>query len=397
VRLRSERIVTPDTVLAGELTLTGGRIDSLGPVAADGSHDGEVIDVGRAWILPGFIDTHVHGGGGAQCNATDPDEITEVARFHAGHGTTALLATTVSAPVDALVESLGAIATVAEAGPRGDGAIVLGAHLEGPFLSREWHGAMDPETFLEPEQGVVARLLEAGPVQWMTFAPELPGALALVPQLVRAGAVASIGHSGATYEQVRAAVRAGARAATHTFNAMRPLHHREPGVVGAVLDLDEVSCEVICDGVHVDPVALRLAYRAKGPGQIRLVTDAMAAAGMADGEYRLGRQRVRVHEGRALLVEGSQTLAGSTLTMGDAFRNAISFLGVGVPEAATMAATNPARMLGLADHKGALAKGMDADLVVLDDDLRVQATMVAGTWVYRRGDMAYPGTPYSRP
>ncbi len=383
MRLRCKRIVTPAGVVSGEVTVAGGRIASVGTgtQAAD-----DVVELGRAWLVPGFIDTHVHGGGGAQCNTTDPDELHAVARFHARHGTTALLATTVSAPIEALVECLRTIAAVARAGPRGGEAAILGAHLEGPFISPKWPGAMDPGTFLEPETGVVDWLLEAGGVKWMTLAPELPGALELVERLTRVGAVASVGHSDATYAQVKAAVEAGARAGTHIFNAMRPLHHREPGVVGALLDLDEVSCELICDGVHVDPAALRIAYRAKGLGQVRLVTDAMQAAGVADGEYRLGGSRVTVTGGRALLADRPDTIAGSTLTMGAAVRGAVAFLGVDVPDAAVMAATNPARMLGLGDRKGAIAPGLDADLVVLDAALQVTATMVAGEWVSGRPD-----------
>jgi N-acetylglucosamine-6-phosphate deacetylase len=287
----------------------------------------------------------------------------------------------VSAPLDELVECLGAIARVSDAGPAADEAAVLGAHLEGPFISREWPGAMDPVTFLAPEPETIEPLLLTGAVRWMTLAPELPGALELIARLRAGGAVASVGHSDATYAQVSAAVKAGARAATHTFNAMRPLHHREPGVVGAVLDLAELSTELICDGVHVDPAALRLVHRAKGTPGVRLVTDAMQAAGMADGEYLLARTRVRVSGGRALLAEKPETIAGSTLTMEEAVRNAVGFLGVDVPAAAQMAAGNSARLLGLAERKGALGPGFDADLVVLDDELRVRATMIAGSWV----------------
>jgi N-acetylglucosamine-6-phosphate deacetylase len=379
MRLLSERIVTPTGTIAGEVVIAEGRIASVGTDAGSGS---DVVDVGRRWIVPGFIDTHVHGGGGAQFNTVDPDEVRAVARLHAEHGTTALLATTVSAPVDELVGCLETIAQVANAGAHGDGAVVLGAHLEGPFISPEWQGAMDPTTFLEPRAGAVERLLGTGCVRWMTLAPELPGALELVKRLEAAGAVASVGHSDANYEQVQAAVKAGARAATHTFNAMRPLHHRDPGVLGAVLDLDAVSCELICDGIHVSPPALRLAYRAKGPPGLRLVTDAMQAAGMADGEYLLGSLPVSVSDGRAVLSGGSGVIAGSTLTMGEAVRNAVRFLGVSLEDAVTMAAGNPARMLGLSERKGAIAEGLDADLVVLDEELRVCGTLVEGAWVY---------------
>lgn len=392
MRLRSERIVTPAGVVSGEVVVNGGRIASIGPPGRAGAGaagaGGETVDLGDAWVLPGFIDTHVHGGGGAQCNTTDPDELRAVTRFHARHGTTALLATTVSAPLDELVESLRTIAAVSAAQRAADGATVLGAHLEGPFISSRWPGAMDASTFLEPDEDSVERLFGAGSVKWLTLAPELPDGVGLVERVTKRGAVAAIGHSDATGAQVRAAVGAGARAATHTFNAMRPLHHREPGVVGAVLDLAAVSCELICDGVHVDPAVLRIAVRAKGRRGVRLVTDAMQAAGMADGDYLLGGARVTVRDGRALLAEAPETIAGSTLTMDAAVGNAVRLLGVGVPEASVMASGNPARLLGLHERTGALVPGLDADIVVLNDDLRILATMVAGAWVHGPGTAA---------
>ena len=220
----------------------------------------------------------------------------------------------------------------------------------------------------------------AGSIRLMTLAPELPGALELVKQLARAGVVASIGHTSATDAEVREAVRAGATAATHAFNAMPPFHHRKPGAVGAVLDLQEVSCELICDGFHVDPVAMRLLYRAKGALGTRLVTDAMAAAGMPDGEYRLCGRPVTVTGGRAVLADG-ESIAGSTLTMEAAVQNAVRFLGVPIAEAVLISSTNSARLLGLHGRKGAIAAGLDADLLVLNELLAVEATMVAGRWL----------------
>jgi N-acetylglucosamine-6-phosphate deacetylase len=214
----------------------------------------------------------------------------------------------------------------------------------------------------------------------MTLAPELPGAHSLTEAVVRAGAIASLGHSDATYAEAAAGIDAGARSATHLFNAMRPFHHREPGILGAVLDRDEVNCELICDGIHVDPVALRVVLAAKGQAGVRLVTDAMQASGMPEGEYRLGGAAVDVRDGRAEIAGGG-SIAGSTLTMGGAVRNAVRFLRVDVVDAVTMGSLNPARVLGIEDRKGSIAAGMDADLVVLDDSLSVRATMVGGSWV----------------
>jgi N-acetylglucosamine-6-phosphate deacetylase len=385
MRLRSERIVTAAGTTAGEVVVRDGRIERVGPVGRlDGG--GDVVDLGTRWVLPGYIDLHVHGGGGAQFNTSEPEEVLSAARFHARHGTTALLATTVAAPMAELQTALGAIGSCVAwrdaAVPR-DGAIVLGAHLEGPFLSPKRPGAMDPADFATPDDRALQRLLSAaGPsLRMMTIAPELPGALELVELLIAAGVVVSLGHSDATYAEASAAVRAGARSATHLFNAMRPFHHREPGVLGAVLDLPEVNCELICDGVHAEPAALRIAFRVKGRDGVRLVTDAMRAAGMPDGEYLLGGSRVVVTQGRAT-VAGGDSIAGSTLTMDAALANAVRFLGVTPQEAAVLASANPARLLGLGRRKGSIAAGMDADLVVLDDELRVCGTLVEGAWVW---------------
>ena len=375
--LRSRRIVCPGGTLDGEVVVQDGRISSAGPASgAPSVSDDEVLDLGTGWLVPGYIDPHVHGGGGAQCNTSDAEEIAEVARFHARRGTTGLVATTVAAPMEELQSALDAVARCAA-------PTLLGAHLEGPFLSRERPGAMDPELFLDPDVEQLGRLLEAGAgrVRVMTLAPELPGSLELVELLARDRIVVSIGHTEAADADVRAAVHAGASAATHVFNAMAPFHHREPGAVGAILDLPDVSCELICDGIHVDPVAMRLLYQAKAASRVRLVTDAMSAAGMPDGEYRLGGRPVTVVGGRAVLAGGG-SIAGSTLTMEAAVRNAVRFMGVSVEEAVLMASTNSARLLGLEGRKGQISAGSDADLVVLDELLAVQATMVAGRWMF---------------
>lgn len=377
MRLRSTRIVTPAGVTNGVVSVGDGVIEA---VAADASPGQPVLDLGDRWLLPGYIDVHVHGGGGAQCNTDSVDEILAMARFHASHGTTALVPTTVAAPVTELEAALGAIASAV--GRRDGGAAVLGSHLEGPFISPARPGAMDAGCFTDPDASLAARLLAAGrgTVSMMTLAPELPGALPLVRRLAGEGVVVSFGHTEASYAQIEAAVQAGARSATHLFNAMPPLHHRKPGVIGAALDLSEVTCELICDGVHVNPAVLRLAWRVKGVSGLRLVTDAMQAAGMLDGEYRLGGAPVEVRGGRAKLGPGGP-IAGSTLTMDAALRNAVRFLGVSVPEASIMASWNPARLLGISDRKGSIVAGMDADLVVLDDDMSACATMLEGWWL----------------
>jgi N-acetylglucosamine-6-phosphate deacetylase len=376
--LRGGRVVTPDGVRDADVIVRGQRIVAVDPPSARGE-EVEVVDLAGRWVLPGFVDLHVHGGGGAQCNTATADDVQRVARFHARHGTTSLLATTVAASVEDLLAALRAMRAAAAA-PAADGAEVLGAHLEGPFLSPRWPGAMDARHFVAPDLAVADRLLAGGGVRMLTLAPELRGALELVRVAAAAGVVVSMGHTGATYGEASAAVDAGARAATHVFNAMRPFHHREPGVLGAALDLDGVTCEVICDGVHVDAAAMRLLVRSKGPARIALVTDAIEATGLPDGDYRLGARPISVVGGRATLPE-SETIAGSTLTMARALRTAVELCGVAVEDAARMASTTPAELLGIADRKGLLAAGRDADVAILDPDLSLAGVLARGAWI----------------
>ncbi|HET9102696.1 MAG TPA: N-acetylglucosamine-6-phosphate deacetylase [Solirubrobacteraceae bacterium] len=379
LRLRSERIVTPAGVTAGEVAVREGRIVALRTGAAGLSHPGagERVDLGDAWLLPGMIDGHVHGGDGGRAESADPDELVAMAELHARHGTTGLLPTLVPAPAQELLAALGAIAPARDRAPQ-----ILGTHLEGPFLSPSRAGALDPGAMRTPDLTLMNRLLSVpgADVRMMTIAPELPGALALIARLAAAGRLASLGHSAATSTEVRAAVRAGARSVTHLFNAMSSLHHREPGLVGEALDCPRLSCELIADGRHVAPGVLRIALRAAGSSRIRLVTDAIAATGRPDGEYRLGHTTVAVHDG-VTRSAATGRLAGSTLTMDAALRAAVELLGLEVAEAAALASTHPARALGL-DRKGAIAPGYDADLTVLDDDLSVRATLIGGRWVH---------------
>lgn len=372
--LRCARVVTPDGVRAADVVVDGTRIARVTEPGA-----GPALDLGDAWLLPGFVDVHVHGGGGAQFNTADPAEVRRAAAFHARHGTTALLATTAAAPVGELLTALRAIGDVSGTPGAGE-AEVLGAHLEGPFLSRARPGAMDGDAFLDPDPEVAARLLEGGAVRWMTVAPELPGAAALIEEAVARDVVAALGHTDGGYGDALTGIAAGARVLTHAFNAMRSLHHRDPAVIGAALERPELACELICDGVHVDPVVARLLTRLKGPAGTVLVTDAIEAAGLADGEYRLAGRAVAVAGGRATLPE-TDTIAGSTLTMDAAVRNAVRLCDISVADAAQMAATTPARLLGIADRKGAIAAGRDADLVLLDADLGLTGVLARGAWI----------------
>ena len=359
------RVMTPFEE-HGWVAVTGGRVEAVGdglPPAAAETRAGHVI-------APGFVDLHVHGGGGAHFMSGDPEACVRAARFHTAHGTTSLLATTLTAPREELAAAVAAIAEV-------DDPVVLGAHLEGPWLNRERRGAQDPDSLRPPDGEELAALTASGVVRMVSLAPELPGALSVIEAIRDAGATAAMAHTDATYQEATAGIEAGASHAIHTFNGMRPLHHREPGVIGAVLDAPGVTCELIGDGHHVHPAVMRLVHRAKGTGRTVLVTDSIEATGLPDGDYRLGAVPITVAQGKALTAEGS--LAGSTLTMDVAVRHAHAWLGVPLGDALAMASTTPAGVIG-AVTKGHIAPGSDADLVLLDQDLRPVATLVAGRW-----------------
>jgi N-acetylglucosamine-6-phosphate deacetylase len=327
-------------------------------------------------LCPGFIDLQINGAFGADIGP-DPDAIKTLATRLPTTGVTAFLPTLISSAPERYEGFFDALA----GGAVENGARVLGAHLEGPFLAPERKGAHDPATLRPIDPGFMRELLRSGKVRVMTLAPELPNALEAIELLLEEGVVASAGHTEATYEEVRRAVDAGLGLGTHLYNAMRPLAHREPGTVGALLTDDRVRTGIIADGVHVHAAALRLAHRAKGSEGLILVTDAMQAAGMTPGDYELGGRRVRLEDGAVRLADG--TLAGSALTMDEAVRNAVGFLGVSVAQAARMASEVPAAALNL-DGKGKVAVGGDADFALLDAQGAVLETIVAGETVYER-------------
>lgn len=374
--LTAARLVTPARVLApGWLRTDGVVIAEVGEGAPPGAPvDEPVLDLGGATVVPGFVDVHLHGGGGASFDGGDPEAAATAVRAHLAHGTTTVVASLVTDAVPALAGSLDRLADLVEDG------LLAGLHLEGPWLSPRHAGAHEPSLLVEPAPGDVDRLLGAGRghVRMVTLAPELPGGLDAVRRLAGAGVVAAIGHTDATYDVARAALEAGATAGTHLFNAMRGLHHREPGPVAALLEDDAAHVELVADGVHVHPAALRLAARAK-PERIVLVTDAMAAAGAADGDHRLGRLTVEVRDGVARLA-GTGAIAGSTLTMAHAVRYAVRVAGLPLLDVVRAATAAPAALLGLADV-GSLCPGRAADLVVLDDDLDVRRVMRRGRWL----------------
>lgn len=377
--LTNARVVTPaGTLPGGWVALDAGRIGDVGAGPAPAA--AEVVDLGGGWLLPGFVDLHMHGGGGADVT-TDRASMRAAVEFHRGHGTTCTLVSLVAGPVDAMCAQLG---WAAELTGRGQ---IAGAHLEGPFLAAARCGAQRPEHLRDPDAATLRRLLDAagGCVRTLTVAPELPGALDLIVTAAAERVVVALGHTDATYEQARAGFAAGATLTTHLFNAMRPATPRSPGPALAALDAD-AFVELINDGVHLHDAVTRLVARAR-PRETVLITDAISAAGAGDGTFSLGEQTVVVAGGTARLAGGplagtaAITLAGSTLTMDAALRRAVGVLGLPIEAASAAASANPARVLGIADRTGAIAPGLDADLVVLDDELRVRRVMRGGAWV----------------
>lgn len=371
--LAAGAVVTPERVLSpGWVQVRDGRLAAVGEGSPPRPADRDEYD---GWLLPGFVDVHVHGGGGADFGAATPDAVAAVSALHRAHGTTTMVASLVTADPLTLGAAVAALADVVDDG------VLAGIHLEGPWLAPGRAGAHDPRWLRAPERAELDRLLSAarGTVRIVTLAPELPGGLAAVRHVVAEGAVAAVGHTETDYDTAVRAIQAGARLATHLFNAMPPLHHRHPGPVAALLEAEEVAVELILDGLHLHPATAALAARRAGARRTVLVTDAMAATGAADGDWRLGGRQVTVTDGAAHLA-GTDTLAGSTLTMDRAWRAAVESCGLSPVEASLAASTNPARLLGLATQTGAIVAGLRADLVLLDRTRRVADVMAGGRW-----------------
>ncbi|MFT4295954.1 MAG: N-acetylglucosamine-6-phosphate deacetylase [Micropruina sp.] len=374
--ITAERIVTGTEVLApGWLEVTGSVVTALGSGTPAGVPEHAL---GAVTVVPGFVDMHTHGGGSGAFPEASAESSLASRDLHRRHGTTSMIASLVSAHPDELLRQVAVLAEQVQDG------LLAGIHLEGPWLSSQRCGAHEPSALRDPDRAEIDRVFAAGKgtIRMVTIAPELHRAVPAIRRMVDAGAVAAIGHTNATYAETRAGIEAGARAATHLFNAMRPLHHREPGPITALIEDPRVTVELINDGVHLHPALYRNVTNWVGPDRVALITDAMAAAGMSDGAYTLGALDVDVTDGVAR-VAGTNTIAGSTATMDLVFRNAV--LGSGLERDAALqlavqqACLNPARAMGL-DVAG-LTVGGPADLVVLDDDLRVDAVLHRGTWV----------------
>ncbi|HLE31065.1 MAG TPA: N-acetylglucosamine-6-phosphate deacetylase [Bacteroidota bacterium] len=378
-------IITPFRVIEkGALLIQGKRIAAVGPVGEVEIASGvKVFDFEGMMLTPGFIDVLVHGGGGHGFADVGREATENISSFYFKHGTTGMLAALYSKPEEEMIDDITRIVNFITGSQRSN---VWGIHLEGPFINRELHGAMKVDALWDANIEGWKRLFEAsqGFVRLMTIAPELPGVDEIMRIAASKDVVLSIGHSAATYQEVLNAIDNGAAHVTHMFNAMKPFHHREPGVALAALLQNELKIELIADGIHVHPAVMKLLFKIKGEGGILLITDAIRASGMPDGDYTFMDQTIRVHQNKAYLADG--TLAGSTLTMEKAVKNMVQLVEVPITKAVRMASLNGAKVLGLEHHKGILAVGKDADLVVLDRDFNVQMTVFEGVIRYQRGE-----------
>jgi N-acetylglucosamine-6-phosphate deacetylase len=372
--------------------IAGSTFAAIGASGVQSAANGAAtLDASGCTLLPGFIDVHVHGAMGADTMDGDPAALARMARFFAHHGVTAFLPTTMTASA---ASTLAAVHGVAAAGdrPHANGAAILGVHLEGPFISPRFPGAQAVGDIRPPDLAEFRALCDTGPVRMITLAPEMPGALAVIDEACARGIVVVTGHTAATYAECEAGIAAGVSQATHTYNAMSGLHHREPGTLGSILSNDHVYAQLIADNIHVHPAAMKILARCKGMMLTILITDAIRAVGLAPGRYDLGGQEVTVTivatgvggevQGQCRLADG--TLAGSVLTMERALANFSAATGLGLAEIWPASSLSAATALGLEQTRGKLAPGYLADLVLLDDGGEVMATIVQGRVVYLR-------------
>ncbi|EJL22907.1 N-acetylglucosamine-6-phosphate deacetylase [Brevibacillus sp. BC25] len=365
-------------VVVGNGTITyAGKADEYGKALPD-----HVVIVEDGWICPGFVDMHMHGIDGYDTMDGTPESLQAISAALARHGVTSFLATTMTAPYDQLEQVLVNIAQNSREGL--PGAQAIGIHLEGPWINPRYKGAQKEENIAIPKLDAVQKLygLSEGLIKVVTIAPEQPEALEAIAWLKERDVIVSAGHTGATFAQATEAVDAGVRHFTHCFNAMTGLHHREPGVVGAAMYHEQLSTELIADGIHVHPAVMKILYRVKTAERLALVSDSMRAAAMGEGTYDLGGQEVHVQDNQAKLADG--TLAGSILTLNRAVGNMVTLSGVSLPDAVEMASLTPASILGFGECKGRLAAGYDADITVLNSQFDVTMTYVAGKEVYHQ-------------
>ena len=389
IAIQAGTIYTPtEEVPNGTILIHGQHIVKVGPRDRIKIPSGaQVVEDEDCIAVPGFIDMHIHGAAGHDLMEATPEAVAAVASYLARHGTTSFLATTVSARLEHTLEAAHGLGQIIHAtqilgkipGAHSPGAQPIGIHFEGPFLNVERRGAHPAAQIRKPSAETLQQILEAavGTARVVTLAPEKLGALDLLKQARSRSVAVGIGHSNATYDEAERAIDAGATHATHLYNAMRPFSHRDPGIIGAALTDDRVSAELICDGVHVNPAAVRLLLRAKGPERVILVSDSLSAAGMPDGKYKLGSLTIQVVSGVCRTAEGA--LAGSTLTLDTALRNLSAFAGIPYRQCLCCATLNPAKILGIEKQKGVIAPGVDADIAILDQNYYVMQAYVRGT------------------
>lgn len=379
-------VVTGDHILEqGVLVLADGIIAFVGTeeeyAAWQQTHTfavGEHVDAAGGWIVPGFIDIHVHGGDGHEFIHASVEAFDAITRFHARNGTTGIVATSLTLSKEELDNVLAAASSY-QAGSM-PGAALLGVHLEGPFISPVFSGAQNPSHIVPANLNWLEEWTTRFPglIRIVTLAPEWEGALEAISFLAERGIVASCGHTNATYDEIQAGIASGLSHAVHTFNAMRALHHREPGTVGAVVSDDRITAEVIADGHHVHPAIIRILHRSKPKDGFLLITDAMAAAGLGKGVYDFGGLEVVVADGVARLKEGG-ALAGSTLTMIEAFRFAVQQVGLTVPQASRAASANPAKRLGIETRTGSIEAGKQADVLLISSEFALERVWIKGS------------------
>ena len=384
--LKNVKIVTPFRIIEnGAIIISGKQIANLGKVSdVHIASTIPVYDLNGSIVTPGFIDLLVHGGGGKGFADDSDESINTISHFFFSHGTTGMLASLFSKKIDLLKKDVGRIAAYVE---NHKDSNIWGIHMEGPFINPLIKGAHKIEYLWEPNVEMWNELNASarGHIKLMTIAPELKGNIDVIRAAASQGVVPSIGHTLALYDDIEKAIDNGAAHVTHMFNAMRPFHHREPGIMVAALLRNELKVELIADGIHVDPIVMKLLHNIKGSGGIILVTDSIRATGMPDGDYHFMDQKIIVKEKRAFLENG--TLAGSTLTMENAIKNMVQLVGVPLTDAVRMASLNGAKVLGLEHQKGILAVGKDADLVIMDEQFSVHATIYEGEIKYKKGNI----------
>ncbi len=384
--LVNAKVLTENGLLKkGYIYIKDGKITEMGSASSLPQHQADVIELPEdSTIVPGFIDVHIHGAGGADTMDATTEALNTMASILPEEGTTSFLATTITQEQEAIFNALENAADYISQHNKPGKAEVLGLHLEGPFINEVRKGAQPATHIIKPDIELFSNMQEASGnnIRLVTLAPEKENGNELVSYLAENGVIASVGHSDATYSEMAEAVKAGATHVTHLFNGMRGMHHRDPGVAGAALLFDELKIEMIADGIHVVPEMLDLSIRAKGTDGVILITDSMRAKCLKNGTYDLGGQEVNVADGKALLADG--TLAGSILKMKDSLKNMIEFTGIGLEEAVKLASENPARQLKVFDRKGSIAVGKDADLVVLDRELNVSTAICRGVKSFSR-------------